>query len=112
MTPLPRLRQRNENGTALIEVSWLAILLLVPLLYTVLAVFEVQRSAFAVSAAARAAGRAYSIAPSEAVAMGRAQAAAEVALQDQGVEVRRSQVRHNLSARAWQLPRARIGHRG
>jgi len=85
-------RWRGERGTALIEVSWLAILLLVPLLYVVLAVFEVQRSAFGVSAAARAAGRAYAIAPSEAAAMDRARAAASVALQDQGVEVERSQV--------------------
>lgn len=83
---------RNERGTALIEVSWLAILLLVPMLYIVLAVFEVQRSAFAVSSAARAAGRAYSIAPSEAAAMSQARAAAAVALRDQGVEVGRSQV--------------------
>lgn len=80
----------DERGTALIEVSWLAILLLVPLLYVVLAVFEVQRSAFGVSAAARAAGRAYAIAPSEAAGMSRARAAAAVALADQGVDVSRS----------------------
>jgi len=92
MTTGRRVRRRTERGTALIEVSWLAILLLVPLLYIVLAVFEVQRSAFAVSAAARAAGRAYAIAPSEAVAMDRARAAASVALQDQGVDVGQGQV--------------------
>lgn len=86
------MKVRDENGTALIEVSWLAILLLVPMLYIVLAVFEVQRSAFAVSAAARSAGRAYAIAPSEATGMSRARAAAAVALRDQGVEVGRSQV--------------------
>lgn len=82
----------REEGTALIEVTWLAILLLVPLLYIVLAVFEVQRSAFAVSAAARAAGRAYSIAPSESEAMDRARAAAEVALSDQDLNIERSHV--------------------
>ncbi len=86
------LRRRGERGTALIEVSWLAILLLVPTLYMVLAVFEVQRSAFAVSAAARAAGRAYSIAPSEGAGMAHARSAAVVALQDQGVEVGRSRI--------------------
>ena len=87
-----RSRFRNERGTALIEVSWLAILLLVPMLYIVLAVFEVQRSAFAVSSASRAAGRAYSIAPSEAAAMSQALAAASLALRDQGLEVGRSQL--------------------
>ena len=77
---------RGEEGTALIEVTWLSIMLLVPMLYIVLAVFEVQRSAFAVSAASRAAGRAYAIAPTEAVAMDRARAAADVALGDQHLE--------------------------
>ena len=43
--------------------TWLSILLLVPLVYVVLAVFDVQRSAFAVNAATRAAGRAYVLAP-------------------------------------------------
>jgi len=78
---------REESGSALIEFTWLAILLLVPLLYIVLAAFEVQRSAFAVSAAAGAAGRAYSIAPSEAMAAERARAAAAVALADHGVSL-------------------------
>ncbi len=79
------LRRRTDQGTALVEVTWLAILLLVPLLYIVLAVFEVQRSAFAVTAAARAAGRAFVMAPDEDTALERARAAAAVALDDQGL---------------------------
>ena len=78
-------RRRDERGSALIEVTWLSILLLVPLLYVVLAVFQVQRAAFGVNAATRAAGRAYTLAPSEADAGERARAAAAVALEDQGV---------------------------
>jgi hypothetical protein len=85
-------RRRTERGSALIEVTWLSILLLVPLLYIVLSVFEVQRSAFAVNAASRAAGRAYSLAPSEDVAVARARAAAEVAMADQGLDLRRGDV--------------------
>lgn len=94
MTPRRRWSRgrRSQQGSALVEVSWLAILLLVPVVYIVLAVFEVQRSAFGVSAAARAAGRAYAIAPSEAEGISRARAAAAVALADQGVEVARSTV--------------------
>jgi len=80
----------NQRGTALIEVTWLSILLLVPLLYIVLAVFEVQRSAFAVSAAARSAGRAYVMAPDEASAMSRANAAAAVSLGDQDLRLGRT----------------------
>jgi hypothetical protein len=73
----------------LIEVTWLSILLLVPLLYVVLSVFEVQRSAFAVNAASRAAGRAYSLAPSQGQAADRARSAAAVALADQGLDLAR-----------------------
>ncbi|MGA9749833.1 MAG: hypothetical protein WBQ50_20460, partial [Nocardioides sp.] len=58
-----RARRRREDGTALVEVSWLAILLMVPLIYIVLAVYDTQRHAFAVTAAARAAGRAFVLAP-------------------------------------------------
>jgi hypothetical protein len=79
-------RDGPEHGTALVEVTWLSLLLLVPLLYIVLAVFEVQRAAFGVSGAARAAGRAYVLAPSESEAPGRAHAAAALALGDQRLE--------------------------
>jgi Flp pilus assembly protein TadG len=75
----------DERGTALVEVTWLGILLLIPMLWIVLSVFEVQRGAFAVSGAARAAGRAYALAPSDAAGRQRAVAAASQALADQGL---------------------------
>jgi hypothetical protein len=78
-------RRRTEQGSALVELTWLGLLLLVPLLWVVLSVFEVQRGAFAVSGAARAAGRAYSLAPSDAVGQARAQAAARQVLVDHGI---------------------------
>lgn len=77
---------RAEEGTAIVEFVWLAILLLVPLLYVLLAIFEVQRSAYAASAAARAATRAYVGAPAQEVAYARAVAAARLAFADQGIE--------------------------
>jgi Flp pilus assembly protein TadG len=79
-------RERGDRGSALVEVVWLAILLLVPLVYVVLAVFEVQRAAFAATAASRAAARAYVLAPSVAEAEQRARAASDVALADQDVD--------------------------
>jgi hypothetical protein len=85
-------RVRTERGTALVEVTWLSILLLVPLLYVVLAVFEVQRAAYAVDTATRAAGRAYSLAPTQTAGVARARAAAEVALADQGLRLSRGQL--------------------
>ncbi|HYO41387.1 MAG TPA: hypothetical protein VER39_17220 [Nocardioidaceae bacterium] len=81
--------RRDDRGSALVEVTWLAVLLLVPLVYLVLAVFEVQRAAFALSAATRAAGRAYTLAPSQAAAEQHARSAASVALADQGLELAR-----------------------
>lgn len=81
------MREREgQAGSVVIEVVWLAVLLLVPLVYVVLAVFEVQRGAFAATAAARAAGRAYVLAPTPAEAELRARAASRIALADQGVD--------------------------
>ena len=78
-------RRRDEGGSALVELTWLGILLLVPMLWIIVSVFEVQRGAFAVSGAARAAGRAYALAPTDAEGTQRARAAAAQALADQGV---------------------------
>ena len=79
-------RRRGEEGSALVELTWLGILLLIPMLWIIISVFEVQRGAFAVSGAARAAGRAYALAPTDAEGHQRAEAAARQALADQGVE--------------------------
>ncbi|MBW9204928.1 hypothetical protein KV097_03145 [Mumia sp. zg.B17] len=76
----------RESGSAVVETTWLALLLLVPLLYVVLSVFEVQRSAYGVSAAGRAAGRAYVQAPSPPVAERRARRAAQLVLEDHRIE--------------------------
>ncbi len=40
------MRRRTESGSALVEVVWLGILLLLPMVWIVLSVFEVQRGAF------------------------------------------------------------------
>ena len=76
---------RDDRGSAVVELVWLGLLLLVPILWIVLSVFEVQRGAFAVSAAARSAGRAYALAPTDAEGERRARAVAEQALADQGL---------------------------
>lgn len=76
--------QRREDGSALVEVVWLGILLLVPLVWIVMSVFEVQRGAFAVTSAARSAARAYALADSNPAGRAEAQAAIRQALDDQG----------------------------
>jgi hypothetical protein len=68
-----------------VELTWLGILLLLPMVWIVLSVFEVQRGAFAVTAAARSAGRAFALAPDDTSGTHRAEAAAAVALSDQGL---------------------------
>lgn len=79
-------RRRGEDGSAVVEIVWLGILLLVPLLWIVLSVFEVQRGAFATTSAARSAARAYALADSDAAGREQAQAAIRQAMADQGGE--------------------------
>jgi len=76
----------GDEGNALVEFTYLAVLLMVPLVYILLTVFQVQRAAFAVTEAARQAGRAYATADTAAAGLARAQAAADLAMKDQGLE--------------------------
>jgi hypothetical protein len=86
----------------MIEFVGLSVLLLIPFVYLFLSVFAVQRSAFAVTQAAREAGRAYATAPSEVEGERRARLAVQIALEDQGVhdaaEVRFAPVGANCGA--------------
>jgi len=75
----------DDRGSAIVELVWLGILLLVPLLWIVLSVSQVQRGAFGVTAAARAAGRAYALAPDDATGQRAAEEVARRALSDQGL---------------------------
>lgn len=76
---------RCERGTASVEFIWLSVLVLMPFVYGLVCLFDVQRSAFAVSVASRSAARAFLLAPDAAVAAERADLAAHVALDDQRV---------------------------
>ena len=86
------MRRRDDCGSALVEFSWLAIILLVPLIWVVISVFEVQQGAFATSAATRAAGRAYALAPDDATGEARARAVVQQVLADQGTPGQRARV--------------------
>ena len=48
-----------ESGNAIVEFVYLAVLLMVPLVYVLITVFRVQAASYAVSSAAREAGRVY-----------------------------------------------------
>jgi hypothetical protein len=79
------MRLRSDDGNAIVEFVWLAVLLMIPLVYVVLAALSVQRSAFASTTAAREAARAYATAGSDAEGEQRAEAAVAMAMHDQGV---------------------------
>lgn len=86
------MRLRGDDGNALVEFTYLAVLLMVPLVYVLTAVFQVQRAAFGVTEAARQAGRAYVTADSDAHGRVRAQEAADLAMRDQIPGFGRAQV--------------------
>ena len=77
-------RCRGDAGSAVVEFCLLAVLLLVPIVYLVLALSRIQAGAFAAQGAAREAGRAFVTAADEGSARGRADAAAAIAFADQG----------------------------
>jgi Flp pilus assembly protein TadG len=81
-----RARPSGDAGNAMVEFTYLAVLLMVPLVYVLLTVFEVQRAAFGVTEAARQAGRAYATADSDTQGRARAAAAASLAMRDQGLQ--------------------------
>jgi hypothetical protein len=81
---MTRVDSRADDGSALVEFVYLAVLLLVPLVYVVLTAVAVQRAAFGVTAAARDAGRAYATAGSDRLGESRAEAAVALAMHDQG----------------------------
>ena len=78
-------RRRGDDGSALVELTWLGLLLMIPLVYVIVSIVTVQRSAYGATEAARAAGRAYVLAPDVDSARLRAFEAARVAMADQGV---------------------------
>ena len=77
-------RTRSDEGSAIIEFIFLGVLLLVPLIYLVMTLARIQAGSYAVTTAAREAGRAFVTAPSGPDAGARATAAADIAFGDQG----------------------------
>ena len=76
-------RRADDGGSAIVEFLGLGLALLLPLLYVLVTLFTVQRAVFAVSAAAREAGRAFATAGSTDLGRERAGQAAALVLADQ-----------------------------
>ncbi|MCA0144328.1 hypothetical protein [Blastococcus sp. LR1] len=77
----------DETGSALVEFVFIALVVFVPLVYIIAGFSAVQRGVFASQAAAREAGRAMGTAPDVATGQQRALRAAQLAMEDQSVEV-------------------------
>lgn len=77
-------RAADDRGSAVVEFVTLAVVLLIPLIYLVLMLARLQAGTYAVTQAARESGRAFVTSPSEQAAPARAQAAADIAFEDQG----------------------------
>jgi hypothetical protein len=75
----------EDDGNAMLEFVYLSLILMIPLFYVLLAVFEVQGAAFAVTEASRQAGRAFVRADTPEQGYARAAKAVQLALGDQGV---------------------------
>jgi Flp pilus assembly protein TadG len=82
----PRTRALDEQGSAVVEFVVLGVLLLIPLVYLVMMLARVQAGSYAVSQAAREAGRAFVTADADGSAAARAKAAARVAFADHAFE--------------------------
>lgn len=76
----------GERGNAIVEFGFLALLFMVPLVYLMLAVFDLQKAMYASSSAARDAGRAFTLQGSVQAAEEKARAAATLAFEDQELE--------------------------
>ena len=79
-------RPAGEEGNALLEFIFVAVLVMVPLIYVIVAVATVQRTQLAVTHAAREAGRAFATSDSAAEAATRMAAAVRLAMHDQGLD--------------------------
>ncbi len=80
-----RARRPGDDGSAIIEFVFVAVIVMVPLVYLIAAVAAVQRNQLAVTQAARDAGRAYATSDTSAAATARVRAAVRLALTDQGL---------------------------
>jgi Flp pilus assembly protein TadG len=75
----------DDGGSAIIEFVFVAVIIMVPLMYLIAAVAQVQRNQLAVTQAARDAGRAFATSDTSGEAAARVDAAVRLAFHDQGL---------------------------
>lgn len=77
-------REQGDRGSASLELIGVSVLLLVPLFYLVMTLAQLQAGAYAVSGAARDAGRVFAESRDVGAAHSRSQAAARIIFEDYG----------------------------
>jgi Flp pilus assembly protein TadG len=97
----------GDEGNAIVEFVYLAILMMIPLAYLLLTVFRVQGAAYAVSSATREAGRVF-VTSARSDADERATSAASLVMADSGLELDASQLRVRCSTRPCDTPGANV----
>jgi Flp pilus assembly protein TadG len=98
----------EDSGNAIVEFVYLAVLLMVPLVYLLLTIFRVQGAAYALSSATREAGRVYVLSDDSDVAGARAQTAASIVMADSGLRLRSRDLRITCSADPCLTPGATV----
>ena len=106
---ITRLRRGEpEAGNAIVEFVYLAVLLMVPLVYLLITVFRVQSASYAVSSAAREAGRVYVTSETVDDARSRALAAAGHVMADSNLPLRPDQLDITCSSTPCLQPGSRV----
>ena len=98
---------RGDDGNAIVEFVYLAILMMIPLTYLLITVFRVQGATYAVSSATREAGRVF-VTSTSGDADARATAAASMVMADSGLALDDGQLSIECSARPCLTPGAHV----
>ena len=98
----------GDAGNAIVEFVYLAILLMVPLVYVLLTVFRVQAASYAVASAAREAGRVFATSADVEDAGSRAYTAASIVMRDSGLRLPPEDLTITCSIRQCLVPGARV----
>lgn len=101
-------RPQGDSGSAVVEFCLLAVLLLVPLVYLVVALGRIEAGAFAVHRAAREVGRAFVTGADDDEGRARGQAAAELAFADLGFGSAKHRVDVGCGVSDCHAPNARV----
>jgi Flp pilus assembly protein TadG len=100
--------RHDDAGNAIVEFVFLAVLLMVPLVYVLVTVFRVQASAYAASSAARESGRVFVTSESVDAAAERAYAAGDIVMRDSGLVLDRDDLRITCSSDPCLAPGSRV----